>query len=112
MTNKALGGGPWQYDASTGAGQQGIAGACGLNNIGLLVTVWGGITEIDPGSVPTWLKIDDGSGVNVKCLLPPGFTISPNWHFVGVTGASSCEKVGNDINRLVLVRDAGDIVAF
>ena len=101
MGNKALGGGTFGL-------QEAIFGSCGLNNVGLLVRTWGRIVERDP----TWFTIDDGSGVNVKCLVPSGVTINPAWSYVGVTGVSSCETVGNELHSLLRVRTQSDIVAY
>ena len=109
MTNRSLGGGDWKYELATGEGQRGVLGGSGLNNIGLLVRVVGRIVERDTASPATWFKIDDGGGVNVKCLLPSGVTVEPSWLYVGVTGISSCEKSGDDLLRLIRVRDADDI---
>ena len=112
MSLLALGGGPWGYNESTGAGQQGITGALGLNNIGLLITTWGKVTEIDTAVPARWLKINDGSCVNVKCAVPADVTIDPNWRYVTVTGISSCEKPDDSLLRLVRVRKLADIVPF
>ncbi|MDO8588100.1 MAG: hypothetical protein Q7T82_13825, partial [Armatimonadota bacterium] len=105
LSNGVLGGGPFGL-------QDGITGASGLNNIGLLVITWGHVTEIEsvtPPALPTWFKIDDGSGVSVKCLVPSTVTIDPGWQYVAVTGISSCEKIGADLHRLLRVRSQSDI---
>jgi len=99
LNNVALGGGAFGL-------QQGIADAIGLNNIGLLVTVWGKFTY----RTPTMFTIDDGSGVNVKCRVPSGGLLDPTWTYVQVTGISSCEKAYGQIKRLLRVRGSGDIV--
>lgn len=111
MLARSVGGGSF-FDLATGIGQQGIAGAVGLNNIGLLVRIWGKVTEIDTVGPATWFKIDDGSGVCVKCVIPDGVTIDPGWQFVGVTGVSSCEKVGEELHRLLRVRQQSDIMPY
>lgn len=103
LTNKALGGGTLGY-------QQGVSGGSGLNNIGLLVRAWGTVTEIDPATPATWFKIDDGSGVGVKVLVPSTVTIDPAWNFVGVTGISSCEKVDGLTNRVIKLTRPSDIL--
>ena len=105
MSNRNLGGGPFGFQAGIGDG-------AGLNNIGLLVRTWGRIVERDASSPATWFRIDDGSGVNVKCVVSGGVSIDPNWIYVGVTGISSCEKPGDDLLRLIRVRDAADIRAY
>ena len=91
VTNKALGGGDWHYDPPTGAGQKGISGATGLNNIGLLVRVQGKVTAGAPGDAGP-VFINDGSGVNVQIVLPPGATSAGYGAWVAVTGVASCAK--------------------
>jgi len=115
MPNRSLGGGDWQYDQGTGKGQKGVKDGSGLNNIGLLVTTWGDVVEIEsvtPPALPTWFRIDDGSGVTVKCVVPSDVTIEDDWEYVVVTGVSSCEKVGDDLHRVLRVRDESDIAAY
>jgi hypothetical protein len=112
MANRALGGGDWEYDPLTGAGQRGVSGGCGLNNIGLLVRAWGRVAEIEQVTPATWFRIGDGSGVNVKCVVPSGVTIDPGWQHVCVTGVSSCEQVGGELRRLLRVRTQGDILSL
>ncbi|MBI2841972.1 MAG: chitobiase/beta-hexosaminidase C-terminal domain-containing protein [Armatimonadetes bacterium] len=90
LNNRALGGGP--------AGlQQGVTGATGPNNIGLLVKAYGKVLQ--PGVDE--FSIDDGSGVSVKVILPAGSGVPAAGVFVTVTGISSCEKDGSIINRLI-----------
>ncbi|MBI2843421.1 MAG: right-handed parallel beta-helix repeat-containing protein [Armatimonadetes bacterium] len=90
MTNKTLGG------ASNGF-QPGITGANGTNNIGLLVTVFGKV--VNPGTGE--FGLDDGSGVSLKVILPPGAGVPTEGMFVTVIGISSCEKSGSDYNRVL-----------
>ncbi len=58
INNRWLGGASWFYNSGTDAGQQGVVGGFGLNNVGLFVRVWGMVTQIGSG----YLYIDDGSG--------------------------------------------------
>jgi hypothetical protein len=81
----------------------------GLNNIGLLVRICGRVTEFDAASPMMWFKIDDGSGVNIKCVVPSGVSIDTGWQWVSVTGVSSCEKVGDELHSLIRVRSLDDI---
>jgi hypothetical protein len=110
MTNVSLGGGSSNYVAgSPSTGQKGITGASGLNNMGLLVKIWGSVVETDSSVPPTWFKVDDGSrSARVKCLLPTG--VSAPSGFVKLTGISSCEddESGN-LSRVLRLRAAGDI---
>ena len=110
MTNRVIGGAAFGTPTEW---QQGIKDGSGANNIGLLIRTWGKVVNMDPtlpASAKTWFKIDDGSGVNVKCVVPPGATIDPEWEYVVVTGISSCEKVGVDLYRLLRVRHQSDIL--
>ena len=100
INNLRLGGGDFYY-------QQGITGAYGLNNIGLLVTIWGTVVECDPGE--EWFRVDDGSGVNVKCIVPDDVTLPRDGTYVSVTGISSCETIGEYLYRLLRVRTQQDI---
>ena len=108
MTNASVGGGPWLYSASPAKGQSGITGAAGLSNIGLLVKAWGRVSAIDATS----FAISDGSGVDVVVSVPSGLSVPPGGCYVAVTGISSCRKVGNDLARRVLVRDAADVTVL
>jgi len=108
LNNLWLGGAGWRYDPATGAGQGGVTGGVGLNNIGLLVRSWGKVTPIDSQN----FAINDGSGVPVKCVLPPGVTFNPAWTYVAVTGAMSCENVSGQIQRVILVRQSSDVRAY
>jgi hypothetical protein len=101
LTNRALGGGDWMWNPSNGAGQRGVSGGVGLNNIGLLVRTTGRVISFDSG----WFVLDDGSGVIVKCVVPLGVGVPDVGSYVVVTGISSCERVGDEIRRLLRVRD-------
>lgn len=106
------GGADWLYSAETGAGQQGVTGGVGLNNIGLLVTTCGRITIRDASSPPGWFVIDDGSGASLKCSVPAGVTIGPGWSFAIVTGVVTCAHEGPDLLPMLRVRRQADIAAF
>ncbi len=84
----------------------------GLSTVGLLVTLWGRVTEIEQAASPTWFSINDGSAADIKCLVPDGVNIDPDWDFVTVTGASSCEMVSGGRLPLVRVRNQDDIVSY
>ena len=109
LTNSQLGGADWNYSADSGAGQRGVYGAIGLNNIGLLVRTSGRIVERDTADPLTWVTIDDGSGVNVKCAVPAGVSIDADWTYLGVTGISSCEKADGELSRLLRIRVQDDV---
>ncbi|MEN6355760.1 MAG: RCC1 repeat-containing protein [Armatimonadota bacterium] len=127
MTNQSLGGGDFMYNLLTGEGQEGVFGwqlvnnpdtgkfelkrqkLAGINNIGLLVRVWGKVIDIDPASIPSWFKISDGSLTNVKVSVPTGVSVPNEGDFVSVTGISSCEMSGAELTNLVRVRQQSDI---
>lgn len=103
MTNLALGGGAWQYNPSTYAGQRGVSGGVGANNIGLLARIFGEVTYkgtdhfyVDDGS-----GVSDGSGhVGVR-VAPYGAWIPSVGTLVQITGVSSCYASGGQIHRLL-----------
>ena len=99
MTYLNLGGENWHVDGTSG--QKGVSGAMGLNNIGLLVRIWGAYEKLDD----TTFTVDDGSGP-VRCTAPAGTTLGTAWQYVAVTGISSVWKMTNTIfPPLLLVRD-------
>ena len=103
LTNRALGGGNWNYDPRTGAGQMGVTGGKGLNNIGLLVRITGRCTRVDDYT----FTVNDGSGTPVRCELPiwGEWTVNPAWHYVTVTGVSSIMRSGaSHIRRLRVIQ--------
>jgi len=97
LNNRAVGG------SALGL-QSGVAGACGVNNIGLLVRVWGRVKSLD--TINRVMVIDDGSGVDLKCAWSNGVVIDPEWTHVTLTGISSCERIGGQLSRLVLIVSA------
>lgn len=106
MSNAAVGGGDWFYNAVSGAGQKGIAGASGPNNIGLLVRIWGTFSYLDEST----FTLDDGSGTPVTCIVPGDVTLNPSWQYVTVTGINSCYGDIDSLERRILVRNQNDIV--
>ncbi len=101
VANRSVGGG--DYGTLTGVGQEGIAGASGLNNIGMLIRTTGRVTYacddffyIDDGSA-----LSDGSGhVGIR-VLPYGLSIPAAGSYVEVTGISSCFRPDGDLRRLI-----------
>lgn len=85
--------------------QVGVEDGVGLNNIGLLVRVTGKIVDRQPG----YVRIDGGTGRSIKCLLPAGVTVDPDWKYLCATGVSSCENVDGSIRSLVRVRAQSDL---
>jgi len=96
MNNKTVGGGDWNYHPDTHAGQRGITNASGLNNIGLLVTMWGKVTQIGTD----YVYLDDGSrlkdgtltgtteNVGVRVICDPSGYLQGD--LLTPTGISSC----------------------
>lgn len=118
MINRSVGGGDWFYNAATGAGQKGMAGSLGLNNVGLLVQAWGAVTEAR--SDKFW--IDDGTanvadighlGVRVDSHTTTLAGIAREGMILGVTGISSCVRIvgGDVVSRLLPVGDRSITVA-
>ena len=112
LWNLRLGGAANQYSP-------GVTGGFGLQNIGLLVRIWGRVMHIGEG----YLYIDDGSalrdgtntgpqenvGVRVICN-PTGYTAG---QFLSVTGISSCfETPEGRVARRVITRGPLDIRLF
>jgi len=110
MSNAATGGGDWFYDPITGAGQKGVSVGVGLNNIGTLVKTTGRVTQISTiPPQPYWFKLNDGSGVEMKVLLPTGVSPPGLGYFVCVTGVCSTEVVGSEMRRVIRLRTSGDL---
>ena len=106
ISNAALGGGDWFYDAQTGAGQAGVTGSTGTGNIGLRVRIWGRVTAID--RYAQFFLITDGSGV-ADASGQTGMRVSgpvPAWlqtgDTVAVTGVSSCFRRDGRVWRQLL----------
>jgi hypothetical protein len=125
MPNKSIGGGNLQKPEQS-AGQKGVVGGAGLNNIGQLVKTWGHVKSVD--SVSKSFIIDDGSGRFIKCVAPmdtqaadpdkglvfdPNFTLPIQGARVSVIGISSCEKSGeNELLSVLRLRTQEDWQPF
>jgi hypothetical protein len=106
MNCRSVGGGDWNYQPGavwpeTLSGQKGVLGGFGLNNVGLLVRVFGRVTQGLPGD-PGPIPIDDGSKAPVEVVLPSGTTSPGQGAYVVATGVVSCKKVGQQITRVIL----------
>ena len=117
LTNRDVGGADWNFNAATGAGQKGVLGGSGTNNIGLLIATTGTVTATgtDPAG-NNYFLVDDGSaltdasgltGLRVLGTVP---NANPVGRVVVVTGVSSCYKSGNDLYRFMLSRSQSDVV--
>lgn len=102
-------------------GGSSISGAVGLTNTGLLVTIWGRVTDrgIDEYGLD-YFYVDDGSGVWDGTYLPDGSrrlgvrtTISYVYPEIGsyvrVTGVSSVQVINGLPQRRLLPRTASDV---
>jgi hypothetical protein len=112
VLSNALGGSDHCYDSETGAGRRGVTLGFGLNNIGLLVTMTGRVTEVDTGC----FYLDDGrapdeglghAGVKVEGTVPVEPQVYPVGKLVRVTGISSCFKTSptSELYRRILATD-------
>lgn len=92
--------------------------ASGLNNIGLLVKVWGKVTQIDPDG--RYFYLDDGAGLlddtktgdisNVGVRIAADGRSYTNGQFLTVTGISSSFKCQDGkLRRLIKVETSDDI---
>lgn len=107
ITGSRLGGGDWQFNPLTGAGQIGVSGSCGLNNIGLLVTIWGRVSS-ESAISPGYFYVDDGAGgVQVD---GSGLDIPDAGDYISVTGISSCAVADEKTVSVLLPRSQDDII--
>ena len=128
ISGRSVGGESSGWTAGGSAGQQGVTGSFGLNNIGLLVSTAGKVTALDPSSDPSWFTLWDSSGFTIlddsqpKFVPPadpdshpgvrvwaPGLALPAVGSFVTVTGISSCYRAGEELYPLVRVRGQQDI---
>lgn len=91
--------------ASSGI-QPGVGSGTGLSNTGILIRTWGTIT----GTGADYVTIDDGSGANIRCFVPSGVSVAPDWHYLLVTGVSSCYLDGTEPRPAVRIRSGSDIL--
>jgi len=105
MPIRSVGGGDWHWDIITHAGQRGVAGGIGLNNIGLLVKTWGKYTKVDD----TAFTLDDGSGTPLRCEVPSTVTLQEGWTYVVATGVSSMDMIDGQPTRVLRLRMQDDV---
>ncbi|MBI2842264.1 MAG: hypothetical protein HYX78_02580 [Armatimonadetes bacterium] len=99
-----VGGGDWNVRGSSG--QMGVTGSTGLNNIGILARVLGSYEQIDA----TTFLLDDDSGKKIKCSVPEGYVLFPDWQYVSATGVVTMESQGDGTYSPLLV--AGKVGAL
>lgn len=100
LVNKTFGGGE-------SALHRGIPHDPHPGNAGLLVTVWGSVTEFDPAN--HWFKISDSLGPEIRVVLPAGVAPDRDWAFVTATGICSAELVDGSMTRVLRARSRSDI---
>ena len=113
MNSRVLGGGDYCYDALSGAGQNGVFGGYGWNNIGLLTRIAGNVTQSGQQS----FYLDDGgnltdasANLGVQVILPDNTTAPTVGSKVIVTGISSCLLDGSDnCQPVIRVGNASEI---
>ena len=104
MNNQSLGGGD---SGAPPAGQHGVTGGVGLNNVGLLVKTSGRITSI---TVPeNYAEITDGAEATVRVDTTYLRTPLNQGQSVGVTGILSLHRPAADRLRLLIPRSDSDL---
>ncbi len=106
MTCRSLGGEDWKCDSAGGVGQVGVTGGRGANNMGMLVTICGRVSDLHEYNRTFY--ISDGSTKDrIRVSMPFRlFPMPKNNQFVSVTGAVTCEKVGDKVVPLILSGEA------
>ncbi len=104
MTCKSIGGSSWRYNSVTGAGQIGITGGRGLNNVGTLARVFGVVSAKLTGDSGD-IRISDGSGPSIQVMLPAGVSRPWDGYYATITGVISLAKSGTKISPLLLARE-------
>lgn len=81
-----------------------------MNNLGLLIKVWGKVVQVDTSATPTWFVIEDGT-YTTTVMLAANMSLPVALNFyVTVTGVSSCEENSGVLSRVIWIRDGSDIV--
>jgi len=125
LINRAVGGGTMGHQvAVVDDGYLNIP-AVGLNNVGLLVCVWGNVTYVDPSN--SYFYIDDGSGYKVDpetgipigirdgsgslCIqvASTGLSMPAVGDFAKITGISGVAWVNGNPARLIRPRSSSDL---
>jgi len=112
MNQRTVGGG---VAGSPPAGQAGVTGGTGLNNVGLLVRVTGKVTAIAGDG--SWVTIWDGSPVHdaggnpgIRCITPGMLpAVVTTRDTLSITGPVSIVKAGNVVYPQILARSSADI---
>ncbi len=105
METKAVGGGEWNYNATTGAGYLGTVDSAGLNNMGTLVTTWGQIMDSGDG-LTFWLMGADGRFIECADYSTNPTSYIGAYTLGAVTGVVAVrDLVGGLIDPLIVLRN-------
>lgn len=102
LANRAMVGGDFGF-------QLGIPGDGNLNTIGLLVTIWGPVSDFDGAGS---FMIGDAAGPRVKVVVPSGEKPNYDALYATVTGICSVERVGGQMTRVLKLRKASDMISY
>lgn len=91
LANGLMGGANRNYVSATGQGQQGVDGGVGLNNVGMLVRVWGRLSGTGLGLLQTY-SISDGSRTGLNIEFPEGMPTPSSGSYISATGICSCAR--------------------
>ncbi len=105
LVNRSVGGGSLGYQSGVTLNK---VAEHGVNNIGLLIRVWGKVQSTGTGLSGPYFTIDDGSGVSLRCYC----SATPSGSYALVTGISSCEYSGTNLIPVVRTRNASDMTSF
>lgn len=112
MSPSRAGGGDFAYQTGPPtAGQRGVTGGIGANNIGLLIRCAGAVAA----SGDSHFLLNDGSlpgGAGLRVEVPPGVDVPAVGTVVGVTGVCGVTLNGVDNNPVLRVRGASDLTIF
>lgn len=110
INGRSIGGTDFEYSEGPPAvGQRGMLGKIGLNNVGLLVKMWGTVIGVDPSPMPLYFVITDGYDY-LKVDLIPDALAPQQGDLVSVVGISSCEPDGAYLRPKLKLRSGMDIV--
>jgi len=107
IVNRAVGGGAGGgYNAGPPAvGQRGVLGGVGLNDVGLLVRVFGTVQSHGTG----YVMLTDGSGAAIKIDTSHVSPQPGDGQFIAATGVVSVETSGADLAPVVRARRSSDV---
>ena len=105
MINREIGGADHNYSSSTGAGQRGVVGGVGVNNIGLFISSLGRVKSVGTG----YIVVDDGSGVDLRVDTSRVTNLPTTGNYVIIKGISSLHYSDGNYYRLLRCRRNADL---